>query len=393
MMRRGLFTPARLAVALLLSSATASTSAWAVASAELSTTQSYLYGRFEARIRFAPGDGIVSSFFLWKNGSEQPGTFWNELDFEKVAADCHMTTNARFGNPSANHSQTNALNVDICGSYHDYRFEWTPTYIAWSVDGQEFRRDTDANATAFSQNATAGMQFHFNVWPGNSTFGGNFNASILPVHEYISWVQYASFANGTFTPVWKEEFDAGTLPSGWVLGNFASPFNLSTHSQANVAFVSGIAVLSVTADNATGAPGVPPPDPSATTGAGGTPATGAGGTAGGGGTGGAANIGSGGASATGAGGSGGPSPGTGGSAAGSGGATGSSGDGGATGSTSGSGGQASTGTGGGAGPGEATNSSSGGGCSCSLSPATGCGSAVLPLGVVLFFGLGRRRRS
>ena len=218
----------------------------AVASAELSTTQSYLYGRFEARIRFAPGDGIVSSFFLWKNGSEQPGTFWNELDFEKVAADCHMTTNARFGNPSANHSQTNALNVDICGSYHDYRFEWTPTYIAWSVDGQEFRRDTDANATAFAQNATAGMQFHFNVWPGNSTFGGNFNASILPVHEYISWVQYSSFANGTFTPVWKEEFNARDPAGGWVLGNFASPFNLSTHSPANVAFVEGIAVLSVT---------------------------------------------------------------------------------------------------------------------------------------------------
>jgi hypothetical protein len=393
MMRRGVFTPARLAVALLLSSVTASTSAWAVASAELSTTQSYLYGRFEARIRFAPGDGIVSSFFLWKNGSEQPGTFWNELDFEKVAADCHMTTNARFGNPSANHSQTNALNVDICGSYHDYRFEWTPTYIAWSVDGQEFRRDTGANATAFSQNAAAGMQFHFNVWPGNSTFGGNFNASILPVHEYISWVQYSSFANGMFTPVWKEEFDAGTLPSGWVLGNFASPFNLSTHNPADVSFVNGIAVLSVTADNATGAPGVPPLDPSATTGAGGAPATGAGGTAGGGGAGGAANIGSGGASGTGAGGSGGPSPGTGGSAAGSGGATGSSGDGGATGSTSGSGGQTSTGTGGGAGPGETPNSSSGAGCSCNLSPAARCGSIALPLGLMLLFGFERRRRS
>jgi len=392
MMRRWVFTPGRLAVTLLLSSATVSTSAWAVASAELSTTQSYLYGRFEARIRFAPGDGIVSSFFLWKNGSEQAGAFWNELDFEKVAADCHMTTNARYGNPSANHSQTNALTVDICGSYHDYRFEWTPTYIAWSVDEQEFRRDTGATATAFSQNATAGMQFHFNVWPGNSTFGGNFNASILPVHEYIIWVQYSSFANGTFTPVWKEEFDAGTLPSGWTLGNFASPFNLSTHSPANVSFVNGIAVLSVSADNATGAPGVPPADPSATTGAGGAPASGAGGTAGGGGAGGG-NNGSGGATATGAGGSGGPSGGAGGSAAGSGGATGSSGQGGATGSTSGSGGQTSTGTGGGAGSGETTNPSSGAGCACNLSPAAGCGSLVLPLALVLLFGFERRRRS
>src|SRR5215468_12018072 len=108
-MRPRIITPARLAVALLLSAAAAPRTAWAVASAELSTTQAYFYGRFEARIRFAPGDGIVSSFFLWKNGSEQAGAFWNELDFEKVAADCHMTTNARYGNPAANHSQTNTL--------------------------------------------------------------------------------------------------------------------------------------------------------------------------------------------------------------------------------------------------------------------------------------------
>jgi hypothetical protein len=260
LMRRRVITPARLAAALLLSTAAAPTAALAVASAELYTTQTYLYGRFEARIRFAPGDGIVSSFFLWKNGSEISGAFWNELDFEKVAADCHMTTNARYGNPSANHSQTNALNVDICGSYHDYRFEWTPTYIAWAVDGQEFRRDTGATATAFAQNATAGMQMHFNVWPGNSNFGGTFDPSILPVSEYISWVQYSSYADGTFTPQNKEEFDSGTVPPGWAVGNFASPFNLSVHNPANVGFVNGIAVLSVTADSATGTPGVPPAD-------------------------------------------------------------------------------------------------------------------------------------
>jgi hypothetical protein len=232
-----------------------------VASAELSTTQAYFYGRFEARIRFAPGDGIVSSFFLWKNGSEQTGAFWNELDFEKVAADCHMTTNARYGDPVADNSQTNPINADICATYHDYRFEWTPTYIAWAVDGQEFRRDTGATATAFSDNATQGMEIHFNVWPGDSNFGGNFDASILPVHEYISWVQYSSYTDGTFTPQWKEEFDAGDLPTGWAVANFPSPFGLSVHDPLNVNFVNGIAVLSVTADDATGAPVVPPPDP------------------------------------------------------------------------------------------------------------------------------------
>ena len=44
--------------------------AGAVKSAELYTTASYGYGRFEARVRFPAGDGVVGSYFLWKVGSE-----------------------------------------------------------------------------------------------------------------------------------------------------------------------------------------------------------------------------------------------------------------------------------------------------------------------------------
>jgi endo-1,3-1,4-beta-glycanase ExoK len=63
------------------------TPADAVASAELLHSQAQVYGRFEARVRFASGDGVVSWFFLWKTGSEVSGAYWNELDFEKVGAD------------------------------------------------------------------------------------------------------------------------------------------------------------------------------------------------------------------------------------------------------------------------------------------------------------------
>ena len=58
---------------------------YAESSAELYKTNSYQYGKFEASIKFAPGSGVVSTFFLWKNGSENTDTFWNEVDIEKVA--------------------------------------------------------------------------------------------------------------------------------------------------------------------------------------------------------------------------------------------------------------------------------------------------------------------
>jgi len=252
-----------LSVAALL--LTMAAEAGAVASAELYQNQAYTYGRFEARVRFAAGDGVISSFFLWKPGSEMPGTFWNELDFEKLGADCRLQTNPLYGLPVGDHSEIEPIEADLCGEYHTYMFEWTPSYIAYLVDGVEVRRDGEEVAVAFAENAAAGMQIHFNIWPGDATFGGNFDPAILPIQQYISWVQYSSFAGGAFTLEWREEFDGPALPSGWAVGNWASPKNLSTHQPANAEFMAGLSVLSLTADDATGFAGAPPPDPAAGT--------------------------------------------------------------------------------------------------------------------------------
>jgi hypothetical protein len=298
-----------------------SSPAWAVKSAELYSSAQYGYGRMEARVRFAAGDGVISSFFAWKDGSEVEGTFWNELDFEKLGADCHLETNPLYGNPAVVHSQKHTLSSDLCGDFHVYAYEWTPEAIVWLVDGVEIRREMGATATAFADNATEGMQVHFNVWPGDATFGGNFDPAILPVHQYIDWVAFSSYSGGTFTEEWREDFDGGTVPAGWLTGNWGSPKNLSTHDPGNVNFLEGYAILSLTADDAVGPTGALPIGPAGTGGAGGAGgssaaggSTAAGGTAGGA-AGGAGTAGSssGGSSAVGGSGSaGGPSSGAGG---------------------------------------------------------------------------------
>lgn len=262
----------------------------AVTSGEFYSSAGYGYGRFEARLRFAVGDGVVSSFFLWKDGSEVSGTFWNELDFEKVGADCHVETNAIFGNPAANHSQKHPALVDPCGTYHTYAYEWTPDAIVWLVDGAEIRRETGATATAFAQNASV-MQLRFNVWPGDASFGGNFSPSILPVHQYVDWVQYSAYENGAFAVKWREDFTATSLPSGWATASWGSPKNLSTHDARNVNIIDGHLTISLTADNATGPAGAMHGD---TAPSGGAPAggvAGSGGSSAGGGAGGAPSAG------------------------------------------------------------------------------------------------------
>jgi endo-1,3-1,4-beta-glycanase ExoK len=228
-------------------------------------------------LRFAAGDGVVSSFFLWKLGSEVSGTFWNELDIEKVGADCHISTNALYGNPGANHSRSHPPNADFCGAYHTYAYEWTPESIVWFIDGVELRRETGETAMAFADNASAGMQIRLNVWPGDASFGGNFNPSILPVHQYVDWVQFSSYAGGTFTLEWREDFNGGAAPAGWLSANWASPKNLSTHDPGNVNFINGYAVISLTADDAVGPAGAMP---GGAGGGGGAAGSAAGGTAG-----------------------------------------------------------------------------------------------------------------
>lgn len=238
--------------------------AHAVKSAELYTMKSYVYGRFTARIQFPAGDGVVSSFFLWKDGSERTGIFWNELDFEKLGADCRLNTNAYFGSPAATHVQTPTLNDDLCGGFHTYTYEWTPDYIAWFVDDTEIRRETGATAAAYATNATAGMQIRFNIWPGDASFGGNFSPSILPVYEYINWIEYSSYSEGAFKLEWREEFESNSDPAGWLTGTWGSPKNLSSHSPANVVFRNGYAILALTADDATGAGSAAPSDTGST---------------------------------------------------------------------------------------------------------------------------------
>lgn len=268
---------------------TFATPAGAVTSAELYRPAAHAFGKFEARIQFAAGDGVISSFFLWKDGSEQSTVFWNELDFEKLGAACELQTNTIYGLPQTNHEGRGYALAGLCDRYHTYAYEWTPEYIAWLVDGIEIRRETGESAAAYAENATGGMQFRFNVWPGDASFGGDFSEAILPVYQYVAWAQYSEYTPGEgddgtdFTLAWREEFDAA--PTGWQKGSWESPLGNSRHSSQNVVFVDGIAVLALTADDATGYSGTPPSDDAgaagspATGGAGGAPAPSTGGAA------------------------------------------------------------------------------------------------------------------
>jgi endo-1,3-1,4-beta-glycanase ExoK len=174
---------------------------------------------------------------------------------EKVGAACTLESNAFYGDPEKVHTQSIPVTADLCGAFHTYAYEWTPEYIAWLVDGTEVRREAGETATAYSENATEGMQIRFNIWPGDASFGGVFDPSILPVYEQLDWVQYSPYTNGAFQLAWREDFNATTAPTGWTEGSWDSPKGLSTHSANNVSFADGVAILALTGDAESGTGG------------------------------------------------------------------------------------------------------------------------------------------
>jgi len=231
-----------------------------VAGAELTTSNTYKYGKFEASIQYAGADGVVSSFFLWKPESEQKTVYWNELDFEKLGM-CKMQLNLINGMPGPKGHEEHVDLSQICTAFHTYAFEWTPDYVAWSVDGVEVRRETGWNVEEFNLNAGNGLQLRLNVWPGDSNFGGTFSEDDLPVYQYIDWIRYSSYSGpGSFHWEWQEDFSSGSMPSGWYGGDWTSPLGYSAHRLQNIVFKEGNAVLALThAWNWPTADSIPPP--------------------------------------------------------------------------------------------------------------------------------------
>ena len=112
--------------------------------AEIYSKQTYKYGRYEMRMQVAKGSGVLSTFFTYKNGSEQPGVFWEEIDIEIFGKNnaTQWQSNVIIGTnrPTTKTEGVHTMPYSLGDGYHTYVLEWTPTYIAWFVDGTQVRR-------------------------------------------------------------------------------------------------------------------------------------------------------------------------------------------------------------------------------------------------------------
>lgn len=183
--------------------------------AEYRTKESFLYGRFEVRMQSADGDGVVSSFFTYRDYYAEGLTgsqHWNEIDLEWLGLrDNKVSTNVIIQGEWGATSEV-FLTANPHKNFITYAFEWTPEAIRFYEGSRLIRTISGERADSVYHP----QKLMMNAWlPNYPDWVGTFDPGVLPVYAYYDWASYAAYTPGSgsvgtnndFTPEWKDDFD------------------------------------------------------------------------------------------------------------------------------------------------------------------------------------------
>ena len=231
--------------------------------AEIYSSDSYLYGRYEIRMRVAKASGVLSTFFTYKNGSEIGNTFWEEIDIEVFGKNnaTEWQSNIILGSsrPTIHTEQVHTASTSLPDAYHTFVIEWTPDYVAWFLDGIEVRRII---GTSTVTSLTNPQSLRFNIWSSESVpWVGAWDDSVLPVYQFVNYIEYKAYnaTTKTFEGGWRDDFN-NFDSARWGKANWSFDTNRVDFAPENVVIKDGILVLALTTENATGFSGTPPAD-------------------------------------------------------------------------------------------------------------------------------------
>ncbi|MCX6238706.1 MAG: family 16 glycosylhydrolase [Bacteroidia bacterium] len=183
---------------------------------EVSSATTFKYGRFVVRMKPERKSGVLSSFFTFDLPTKE------EIDIEFVDGNNDkkkLETNFHYGEwiPCENKETIDlrnfsTLNFNTDDNFHIYSFEWTKTYLAWSVDNIEVYRKTGVEKPEITNNLTSAQHIVLNIWTplSNDNWSGKLNENDLPAKVEYDWIKQYSWNETTgfnSTPDWEDNFD------------------------------------------------------------------------------------------------------------------------------------------------------------------------------------------
>ncbi|QQS35389.1 MAG: family 16 glycosylhydrolase [Ignavibacteriales bacterium] len=229
--------------------------------AEYRTKAAYTYGRFEANYKSINKEGVLATFFTYHEQTNVND--WNEIDFEilgRYENDVQLNPITR---GQVNHVRHQLVNFNPHLDYHTYAFEWTPTYVAWFIDGVEVHRQTGPHIEGLN----LPQKIMMNVWnPIYSSWVGTWNPDVLPAFAYYDWVSYYSYTPGSgnygtgnnFTHSWTDNLDSWDQVR-WDKATHTFNGNQCDFLPANIVFQDGKMILCLTNNTNTGFVDITPP--------------------------------------------------------------------------------------------------------------------------------------
>lgn len=148
--------------------------------AEYRTLENYSFGRYEARMKPARGDGIVSSFFTYE---DEAGRL-DEIDIEFRGNDTEEAHFNTWTDIADENPRIIDLDFDASDEFHDYAIEWTPAYVRWYMDG-ELAHETKDNVPQGEQKVM------MNIWISDDrSKTGVFDPDGLPAEAQYDYVKF-----------------------------------------------------------------------------------------------------------------------------------------------------------------------------------------------------------
>ena len=229
--------------------------------AEIYSHESHVYGKYVMRMQVAKGSGVLSTFFLYKPGSQIEGNFWEEIDIEIFGQNnaTQWESNIIWGSPQKQTYKRHTASQSLGDSYNTYTLEWTPNYVAWYVNDEEIRRIQGGESV---NSLISPQTMRFNLWSAYAeSWVGPFNPDMLPVHQFINYFEYHSYNGNTgdFEFEWRDDFDVFN-EGRWGKAAWTFDDNRVDFVPSNVNVQDGTLILSITDENATGFNGTVPTD-------------------------------------------------------------------------------------------------------------------------------------
>jgi beta-glucanase (GH16 family) len=211
--------------------------------AEVRTNEKFLYGRFEVKMKSTRGNGVINSFFTFYDEPDFVEN-WNEIDIEILGRYQNQVQYNGIIKNHEMHEYRQPLTFNPHTAFHVYAFDWTPEYIAWSVDGKEVYRDSGA----YVKEMNKPQKMMMNLWISNAPgWAGPWADTILPVQSEYEYVKYYELNDKKkeFRLKWTDEFDDWD-GGRWSKASHTFEENLCDFAPENARVQNGMLVLSLT---------------------------------------------------------------------------------------------------------------------------------------------------